>query len=143
MQKFDEMYALLPFDGSDVRAHYKRYGQWLARQAPETMQARRAEAEMIFRRVGITFAVYGDKDEGGVGNERLIPFDLVPRIIPAQEWARMERGLVQRVAALNHFTHHHAGKSTRDRIDASNFQTRHGDLVRKRFAVQRGVHPFA
>ena len=67
------------------------------------MQARRAEAEMIFRRVGITFAVYGDKDEGGVGNERLIPFDLVPRIIPAQEWARMERGLVQRVAALNHF----------------------------------------
>jgi uncharacterized circularly permuted ATP-grasp superfamily protein len=103
MQKFDEMYALLPFDGSDVRAHYKRYGQWLARQAPETMQARRAEAEMIFRRVGITFAVYGDKDEGGVGNERLIPFDLVPRIIPAQEWARMERGLVQRVAALNHF----------------------------------------
>ncbi|MCB1973039.1 MAG: circularly permuted type 2 ATP-grasp protein, partial [Burkholderiaceae bacterium] len=103
MQKFDEMYTVLPFDGSDVRAHYKRYGQWLARQAPETMQARRAEAEMIFRRVGITFAVYGDKDEGGVGNERLIPFDLVPRIIPAQEWARMERGLVQRVAALNHF----------------------------------------
>ncbi len=52
------------------------------------MQARRAEAEMIFRRVGITFAVYGDKDEGGVGNERLIPFDLMPRIIPAQEWAQ-------------------------------------------------------
>ena len=66
MQKFDEMYTVLPFGGSDVRAHYKRYGQWLARQAPETMQARRAEAEMIFRRVGITFAVYGDKDEGGV-----------------------------------------------------------------------------
>ena len=103
MQKFDEMYALLPFDGSDVRAHYKRYGHWLARQAPETMEARRAEAEMIFRRVGITFAVYGDKDEGGAGNERLIPFDLVPRIIPAQEWAHLERGLVQRVAALNHF----------------------------------------
>ena len=47
MQKFDEMYAILPFDGSDVRAHYKRYGQWLARQAPETMQARRAEAESV------------------------------------------------------------------------------------------------
>ena len=105
MQKFDEMYAILPFDGSDVREHYKRYGHWLARQAPETTQARRAEAEMIFRRVGITFAVYGDKDEGGVGNERLIPFDLVPRIIPAQEWARMERGLVQRVTALNRFIH--------------------------------------
>ena len=60
---------------------------------------------MIFRRVGITFAVYGDKDEGGAGNERLIPFDLVPRIIPAHEWARMERGLVQRVTALNRFIH--------------------------------------
>ena len=60
MQKFDEMYAMLPFDGSDVRPHYKAYAQWLARQASAAMQARQAEAEMIFRRVGITFAVYGD-----------------------------------------------------------------------------------
>ena len=43
---------------------------------------------MIFRRVGITFAVYGAKDEDGAGTERLIPFDLIPRIIPAHEWAR-------------------------------------------------------
>ena len=74
MQKFDEMYAMLPFDGSDVREHYKRYGQWLARQPVDVMQARRAEAEMIFRRVGITFAVYGAKDEGGnttIGEVRL------------------------------------------------------------------------
>ena len=105
MQKFDEMYAMLPFDGSDVREHYKRYAHWLAQQPPGVMQDRRSEAEMIFRRVGITFAVYGDKDEGGAGNERLIPFDLVPRIIPAHEWARMERGLVQRVTALNRFIH--------------------------------------
>jgi uncharacterized circularly permuted ATP-grasp superfamily protein len=69
------------------------------------MQARRAEAEMIFRRVGITFAVYGAKDEEGSGTERLIPFDLIPRIIPAQEWRRMEAGLVQRVTALNRFVH--------------------------------------
>ena len=55
--------------------------------------ARRAEAEMIFRRVGITFAVYGAKDEGGAGSERLIPFDLIPRIIPGHEWAQMQRGL--------------------------------------------------
>ena len=60
---------------------------------------------MIFRRVGITFAVYGDKDEDGAGTERLIPFDLIPRIIPAHEWARMEQGLVQRVTALNRFIH--------------------------------------
>lgn len=103
MQKFDEMYAILPFDGSDVRSHYKAYAQWLARQPLSTMQARRAEAEMIFRRVGITFAVYGEKDESGAGTERLIPFDLIPRIIPAHEWSRMQQGLVQRVTALNRF----------------------------------------
>ena len=105
MQKFDEMYAMLPFDGSDVREHYKRYAQWLNKQTPDVMQARRAEAEMIFRRVGITFAVYGAKDESGAGNERLIPFDLIPRIIPSHEWASMQRGLVQRVTALNRFIH--------------------------------------
>ena len=60
---------------------------------------------MIFRRVGITFAVYGAKDEDGAGTERLIPFDLIPRIIPAHEWREMERGLRQRVTALNRFIH--------------------------------------
>jgi len=103
MQKFDEMYAMLPFDGSDVREHYKRYAQWLSKQPPDVMKARRAEAEMIFRRVGITFAVYGAKDEEGAGNERLIPFDLIPRIIPSHEWSSLQQGLVQRVTALNRF----------------------------------------
>ncbi|RCX09668.1 circularly permuted type 2 ATP-grasp protein [Extensimonas vulgaris] len=105
MQAFDEMYASLPYEGSEVRAHYRRYAHWLVRQPVERMQARRAEAEVIFRRVGITFAVYGAKDEDGAGNERLIPFDLIPRIIPAQEWAHLQRGLVQRVTALNRFIH--------------------------------------
>ena len=105
MQKFDEMYTMLPFEGSDVRPHYRRYGQWLVRQPAEDMQARRAQAEMIFRRVGITFAVYGAKDEDGAGTERLIPFDLIPRIIPSHEWLRMQQGLVQRVTALNRFIH--------------------------------------
>lgn len=103
MQRFDEMYAALPFASSPVRAHYQRYAQWLGQQPPALMQARRAEAEMIFRRVGITFAVYGAKDEGGAGSERLIPFDLIPRIIPAHEWSRLQQGLVQRVTALNRF----------------------------------------
>ena len=98
---FDEMNATV----SSVRGHYENYQRWLARQPANVMQDRRAEAEMIFRRVGITFAVYGDKDEGGAGTERLIPFDLIPRIIPAKEWDRMERGLVQRVTALNRFLH--------------------------------------
>lgn len=102
---FDEMYEALPYEGAPIRQHYQRYDQWLGRQSPELMKSRREEAEMIFRRVGITFAVYGAKDEDGAGTERLIPFDLLPRIIPADEWAHMERGLVQRVTALNRFIH--------------------------------------
>ncbi|MHB1248498.1 MAG: circularly permuted type 2 ATP-grasp protein [Polaromonas sp.] len=102
---FDEMNAT----ASSVREHYQGYQRWLARQSADVMQARRAEAEMIFRRVGITFAVYGAKDGNqspdNAGTERLIPFDLIPRIIPAHEWASMERGLVQRVTALNRFIH--------------------------------------
>ncbi|MCZ2496289.1 circularly permuted type 2 ATP-grasp protein [Xylophilus sp. Kf1] len=105
MRKFDEMYATLPPEPGQVRDHYKTYDRWLAQQPPDTMLRRRSEAEVIFRRVGITFAVYGAKDEDGSGTERLIPFDLIPRIIPAHEWARMERGLVQRVTALNRFLH--------------------------------------
>ncbi|AOV05240.1 MULTISPECIES: circularly permuted type 2 ATP-grasp protein [Delftia] len=105
MHPFDEMYTMTPFDGSDVRLHYKDYAQWLARQSEQTLRARSAEAEIIFRRVGITFAVYGDKDESGAGTERLIPFDLIPRVIPSHEWERMQAGLVQRVTALNRFLH--------------------------------------
>ncbi|NDZ16820.1 hypothetical protein C7T35_02535 [Variovorax sp. WS11] len=105
MHKFDEMYEQLPYQGAAIRNHYKRYDQWLAKQPGEVMRSRREEAEMIFRRVGITFAVYGAKDEDGSGTERLIPFDLLPRIIPAHEWESMEKGLVQRVTALNRFIH--------------------------------------
>ncbi len=103
MHKFDEMYAQLPYDSGQVRPHYTSYLDWLHRQDPQAMRGRREEAEMIFRRVGITFAVYGDKDEEGAGTERLIPFDLIPRVIPAHEWRDMQKGLVQRVTALNRF----------------------------------------
>jgi uncharacterized circularly permuted ATP-grasp superfamily protein len=98
---FDEMHA----SPDEVRAHYQGYARWLAEQPPEVMADRREEAEVIFRRVGITFAVYGDKDEDASGNERLIPFDLIPRIIPNDEWRTMKEGLVQRVTALNRFLH--------------------------------------
>ena len=97
---FDEMNA----SHTAVREHYRTYERWLARQPAEVMSARREEAEVIFRRVGITFAVYGDQD-AGEGTERLIPFDLIPRVIPAHEWRDMERGLRQRVTALNRFIH--------------------------------------
>lgn len=113
MTQFDEMFAQpagpapMPWQAQleGVREHYRTYAGWLARQTQESLRARREEAEVIFRRVGITFAVYGAKDEDGAGTERLIPFDLLPRIIPAAEWRRMEQGLVQRVTALNRFLH--------------------------------------
>ncbi len=98
---FDEMYVA----PSTARRHYEAYASWLGNQTLPAMRSSREEAELIFRRVGITFAVYGDKDEDNAGTERLIPFDLIPRIIPAQEWAILERGLVQRVTALNRFIH--------------------------------------
>jgi uncharacterized circularly permuted ATP-grasp superfamily protein len=95
---FDEMY----FDGNaSVRPHYDEFSSWLAAQSAETIARKRAEADLIFRRVGITFAVYGND----AGTERLIPFDIIPRIIHAQEWATLEAGLVQRVTALNMFIH--------------------------------------
>src|SRR5688500_5156755 len=98
---FDEMHA----GEQALREHYRSFDRWLRAQPPELMTARREEAEMIFRRVGITFAVYGAKDEDGAGTERLIPFDLIPRVIPSAEWREMERGLRQRVTALNRFIH--------------------------------------
>ena len=109
MHKFDEMYTAMPYEffsgGKQIREHYKIYDEGLARQPGDMMAKRREEAELIFRRVGITFAVYGAKDEDGAGSERLIPFDLIPRIIPAGEWSVLENGLVQRVQALNRFIH--------------------------------------
>jgi uncharacterized circularly permuted ATP-grasp superfamily protein len=92
---YDEM--LLP-DGSH-RAHYRSYGAWLQSQAADRLARRRAEADSLFHRVGITFAVYGEDE----GTERLIPFDVVPRILPADEWQLLEAGLRQRVRALNAF----------------------------------------
>ncbi len=98
---FDEMHDAQ----QRVRSQYRVYEAWLKRQSDEAMRARRHEAEMIFRRVGITFAVYGAKDEDGAGTERLIPFDLIPRVIPQSEWVSMQAGLAQRVTALNRFIH--------------------------------------
>jgi uncharacterized circularly permuted ATP-grasp superfamily protein len=83
------------------REHYNDFAAWLSDQAPELIARKRTEADLIFRRVGITFAVYGDH----AGTERLIPFDIIPRIIPAAEWAQLEAGLVQRVKTLNMFIH--------------------------------------
>src|SRR6478672_3641840 len=95
MPCFDEM--TLP-DGS-IRDVYQRVARWLSDSPAELLESRRSQAELLFRRIGITFAVYGDKDAA----ERLIPFDIIPRMISRAEWTKLEAGLIQRVKALNMF----------------------------------------
>ncbi|WP_341678531.1 circularly permuted type 2 ATP-grasp protein [Niveibacterium sp. SC-1] len=94
---FDEMNV----DESDVRPHYAGFARWLAGTAPERIERKRAQADALFRRAGITFAVYGEE----AGTERLIPFDQIPRIIPSAEWHALAAGLRQRIKALNAFLH--------------------------------------
>ena len=106
---FDEMYGVGEVYGraqsngasptDNVSSAYRSIQAWLDNSPPELMAARRRQAELFFRRIGITFAVYGDPDAA----ERLIPFDIVPRILARAEWQRLEQGLRQRVTALNLF----------------------------------------
>ncbi len=94
---FDEM---LSADGS-VRGAYSDYSDWYHRQDPGLMRRKGQEAETFFRKTGITFNVYGDD----AGEERLLPFDMIPRIITAGEWRKLVKGIEQRVRALNAFLH--------------------------------------
>ena len=94
-QFFDEMYGA----GGTVRPPYTMVAEWLGTQRLADLKSKHDEAEALFRRTGITFSVYG---EGGSA-ERLIPFDIVPRILSAGEWRRLEAGIEQRVRALNAF----------------------------------------
>jgi len=90
---FDEM----NIGSGGVRLPYDQLFRWLNEQPQDALDYRRREAELIFRRIGITFAVYGEAE----AQERLIPFDVIPRILAAAEWQKIERGLTQRVKALN------------------------------------------
>jgi uncharacterized circularly permuted ATP-grasp superfamily protein len=94
---YNEMYD----SAGALRPHYRAYADWLAATPPERIARKRAEADIAFHRVGITFAVYGEES----GKERLIPFDIIPRIIPSAEWLALQSGLRQRVKALNAFLH--------------------------------------
>ena len=94
---FDEMSG----PGDSVREPYAALAQWLGTQKIGDLHSKHAEAEALFRRLGITFAVYGN----GEAVERLIPFDILPRIIAASEWRRLSAGIEQRVHALNTFLH--------------------------------------
>ncbi len=92
---FDEMRAP---DGA-ARPAYEQLARWLERLPPGRLRQKHDEASVLFRRLGITFLVYGAED----GSERLIPFDVVPRIFTADEWRQLSEGSVQRVRALNMF----------------------------------------
>jgi uncharacterized circularly permuted ATP-grasp superfamily protein len=96
-QAFDEMRA----DNGEVRALYHAFDDWLGGVSHTQLSQKSREAELLFRRVGITFNVYGED----AGAERLIPFDVIPRILAANEWQRLSDGAIQRVRALNMFLH--------------------------------------
>src|SRR5690349_24438836 len=90
---FDEMKGT---DGT-LRPAYGELSRWLAEIPPDVLDYRRREAEVLFRRIGITFAVYGEADS----QERLIPFDVVARVRAAAEWDIVRAGLEERVQAVN------------------------------------------
>src|SRR6201998_2927008 len=92
---FDEMWGR----DSIVREPYGELAAWLDQIPAGVLDQRRREAELVFRRIGITFAVYGESE----AQERLIPFDVIPRILSGNEWTLLEKGLRQRVKALNMF----------------------------------------
>jgi len=94
---FDEMHGT----NGEIRGAYQAYGDWLKRESLERLARKHAQADMMFRRLGITFAVYGEEE----GTERLIPFDIIPRILDAKEWECLSAGVCQRVDALNAFLH--------------------------------------
>ncbi len=94
---FDEMFN---GDGS-LRGPYEEIGRWFNAEDASRLRAKQREAEKVFRLTGITFNVYGKAE----AEERLIPFDIVPRVVSAREWQRLERGIEQRVRAINAFLH--------------------------------------
>ena len=104
---YNEMFA----DDRSVRGPYEKVAEWINAAGVDLLKLRQSEAEAIFRKIGITFAVYG---EGG-DPERLIPFDLIPRVFGASEWRRLSRGIKQRSRALNAFLYdvYHRGEILR------------------------------
>jgi uncharacterized circularly permuted ATP-grasp superfamily protein len=107
---FDEMYEA----NGVVRPHYRSLVERLGTLPLPEFERRRAAVDLAFLRRGVTFTVYNDSE----GTERIFPFDLIPRIIPAREWARLEAGLIQRITALNLFLHdlYHEQKIIKDKV---------------------------
>lgn len=135
-QFFDEMFA----PGGGTRPHYNRLGGRLGTLPVDEFDRRRAAVDLAFLRRGVTFTVYNDTQ----GTERIFPFDLIPRIIPAAEWTRIEAGLVQRITALNLFLHdvYHEQKALKDKIVPPSLilGAKHFRREFMNFTVPRGIY---
>ncbi len=133
---FDEMYAV----SGEVRPHYRLLAERLASLAVPEFERRRAAVDLAFLRRGVTFTVYNDAE----GTERIFPFDLIPRIIPAREWSRLEAGLIQRVTALNLFLHdlYHGQKILKDKVipAAQILSAKHFRREFMNFSVPRDIY---
>src|SRR5688572_1614788 len=107
---YDEMFVA----PGQPRPHYAPVAEMLVSLGVGAFQRRRQMADVSFRNQGITFTVYGDQR----GVEKIFPFDLVPRIVPAAEWETIEKGLVQRITALNLFCQdvYHEQRILRERV---------------------------
>ncbi|HEY1661998.1 MAG TPA: circularly permuted type 2 ATP-grasp protein [Verrucomicrobiae bacterium] len=133
---FDEM-----LDGkTGVRTHYRKLHKLFGTIKPSEFNAKRQAVDKAFLRQGITFNVYGD----AAGEEKIFPFDLLPRIIPAGEWEHLERGLAQRIRALNLFLHdiYHEQKILKDRV-IPEFYVLSGRHFRREFVnfnVPKGIY---
>jgi uncharacterized circularly permuted ATP-grasp superfamily protein len=133
---FDEVFSA----PGVVRPAYRKLVQRLNRMSPEQLNERRQMADVSFLNQGITFTVYNDNQ----GTERIFPFDLVPRIIPAAEWAHIEAGLVQRITALNLFLHdlYHQQNILRDGVIPRHFidEAKHFRKEFMGFNVPRNIY---
>ena len=123
---FDEM---VDVEG-EVRPHYRQFRELFQSLSPKEFDLKRQSVDLAFLRQGVTFNVYGDS----AGTEKIFPFDLLPRIIPATEWEMLERGLAQRITALNLFLHdiYHEQKILKDGIIPS-FYVLSGKHFRREF----------
>jgi len=133
---FDEMLDLK----SGVRSHYRKLRRLFENLSPAEFEAKREAIDTAFLRQGITFNVYGDKQ----GAEKIFPFDLLPRIIPATEWEFLERGLTQRITALNLFLHdiYHEQKILKDKVIPEFYvlSARHFRREFVNFEVPKGIY---
>jgi uncharacterized circularly permuted ATP-grasp superfamily protein len=126
--------------GGGVRPHYRRLNDRLATLAEPEFERRRAAVDLAFLRRGVTFTVYNDSE----GTERIFPFDLIPRVIPAAEWDRIEAGLIQRITALNLFLHdlYHEQRIIKDKVvpAAQILSAKHFRREFMNFSVPRDIY---